>query len=379
MSVRVLHLHSTFAAGGKESRAVRLMNAWGARARHTVLSAVPGALAARQLIAPGVEAGFPPAPSLAGKPAPGRYLQLARLMAAHDLVLSYNWGAMDGVMAHRLLARRMGLPPLIHHEDGFNADELHRQKRKRVLFRRAALGTAHALVVPSATLETVAQRHWKRPAAHVRRIPNGVALDRYARHPEADAIPGFRRLGGEVVIGTLAGLRSVKNLPLLVRAFARAGGQARLVIVGDGPERAAIEATARETGVSDRVVLPGFLPDPARFIGHFDVFALSSDSEQFPISVAEAMAAGLPVAATAVGDVHAMLSPENRRLLVEAGDEAGLAQALARLIGSRDLRHRLGDANRSVARTHYGEEAMLAAYAALYEDAIGRPGALHRP
>ncbi|USI73117.1 glycosyltransferase [Sphingomonas morindae] len=376
MSVRLLHLHSTFAPGGKESRAVRLMNAFGDHARHAVLSAVPGALGARALIAPDVAVEYPAAPSLAGLPAPRRYWQIARFMRGFDLVLSYNWGAMDGVMAHRLFARTLGLPPLIHHEDGFNSDELAGQKRRRVYFRRAALATALALVVPSATLETVARGSWRQPAARLRRIANGVPLERFAGQPEPDAIPGFRRMPGEVVIGTMAGLRAVKNLPLLVRAFAAAGGQARLVIVGEGPEREAIRAAAAAAGVADRVLLPGFLPDPARYIGHFDIFALSSDSEQFPIALVEAMAAGLPVAATRVGDVAAMVAEPNRRLLAAPGDAEGLGEALARLVASRDLRHRLGGANRAEAWSQYGEDAMIGAYRALYGSALGRPGVL---
>ena len=74
--------------------------------------------------------------------------------------------------------------------------------------------------------------------------------------------------------------------------------------------------------------MPGFLADPARWIGHFDIFALSSDSEQFPISLVEAMAAGLPAVATAVGDVSAIVSADNRPLIVEPDDEAAFAAAL---------------------------------------------------
>jgi glycosyltransferase involved in cell wall biosynthesis len=378
MPVRILHLHSTFSPGGKETRAVRLMNAFGDHAEHTILNAQPDATGARDLIAPVIAAAFPggAAPSLIGKPAPARYWQLARYMAGFDLVLSYNWGAMDGVMAHRLYRHLVRMPPLIHHEDGFNTDELVRQKRKRVLFRRHALPTAHALVVPSARLETIAKTDWKRPPASIRRIANGVPLDRYAGHPEADAIPGFRRVPGDVVVGTMAGLRTIKNLPRLVRAFAAAQAGGRLVIVGEGPERDAIARAAADCGVYDRVLLPGFLADASRYVGHFDIFALSSDSEQFPISLVEAMAAGLPVVSTDVGDVCAMVAPESRRYVVPADDEAAFAAALDRLIANRDLRHQLGAANRAVAWRDYGEAKMIAAYRALYEEAIGRPGVL---
>jgi L-malate glycosyltransferase len=379
MPVRVLHLHSTFSLGGKEARAVRLMNAFGRSAEHVVLSAVPGALGARDAIDPGIVVAFPgdgEAPSLIGKPGPARYWRLARYMAGFDLVLSYNWGAMDGVAARRLYAGAMRLPPLVHHEDGFNADELARQKPARVLFRRAMLGAAYRVVVPSERLERIARDVWKQPVRRVQRIANGIALDRYAGLPDADAIPGFRRAPGDIVVGTMAGLRGVKNLPRLVRAFAAAGAAGRLVIVGEGPEREAILGAAQAEGVAERLLLPGFLPDAARYVGHFDIFALSSDSEQFPIAMIEAMAAGLPVVATDVGDVCTMVSPENRRFVVPADDEGAFADALARLIASRDLRHRLGTANRIVARERYGEDAMIAAYRALYETALRRPGAL---
>jgi len=379
MPVRILHLHSTFSLGGKEARAVRLMNAFGDAAEHVVLSAVPGALGAREAIDPEVVVAFPSdaeAPSLIGKPGLRRYWRLARYMARFDLVLSYNWGAMDGVAARRLYAGAMRLPPLVHHEDGFNADELIRQKPARVQFRRLMLGAAYRTVVPSERLEKIAREVWKQPAPRVQRIANGIALNRYVVLPDADAIPGFRRAPGDIVVGTMAGLRGVKNLPRLVRAFAASGSTGRLVIVGEGPEKNVIVREANDRGVNDRVLLPGFLADASRYVGHFDIFALSSDSEQFPIAMIEAMAAGLPVVATDVGDVCAMVAPENRRFVVPADDEAGFADALGRLIASRDLRYRLGTANRVVARERYGEDVMIAAYRALYETAMRRPGVL---
>jgi L-malate glycosyltransferase len=378
MPVRILHLHSTFAPGGKEARTVRLMNAFNGGAHHTVLSAVPDALGARDLIGKSIVVDFPgdAAPSLIGKPEPRRYWRIARYMAAFDLVLSYNWGAMDGVMAHRMYRRTLRLPPLVHHEDGFNSDERDGQKRARVLFRIAGLGSAYALVVPSERLETIAREDWRRPPAKVRRIANGVPLERFEGQPVPDAIPGFRRMPGDVIVGTMAGLRSIKNLPRLVRAFAAANAGGRLVIVGEGPERGVIEAAARKAGIADRLMMPGFLPDPARYVGHFDIFALSSDSEQFPISLIEAMAAGLPIVSTDVGDVCHMVPQESRRYVVPLDDEAGFAAALDRLIANRDLRHRLGSANRAVAWRDYGEVAMIDAYRTLYEQAMGHPGAL---
>ena len=128
--VRVLHCHSTFAPGGKEARSVRLINAFGDAAEHVILSGVPGQLGARAGIVPGIRVDFPAdAPPLTGPPTPARLWRLSRYLRGFDLVLTYNWGAFDAVMANRLF----GGAPLIHHEDGFNEDEAVRQKPARVL------------------------------------------------------------------------------------------------------------------------------------------------------------------------------------------------------------------------------------------------------
>jgi len=371
---RILHLHSTFDLGGKEARAVRLMNHFGGAAHHTILTAVPDALGARAAINPGIRADFPNnAPSLAGKPNLARYRQFADYFGNFDLILSYNWGAMDGVMARTIFHSITPLPPVIHHEDGFNEDEAVRLKRKRNWFRMVALARTDALVVPSHTLEQIALKVWKQPDSRVRRIPNGIDVAAYAKRPQKGAMPGFQRRDGEIVIGTLAGLRAVKNLPRLVRAVAALDRPVRLVIVGEGPERAAIAAEAARLGLGDRLLMPGFLKTPARYVGLFDIFALSSDSEQQPISVMEAMAAGLPVAAPMVGDVAHMVAPDNAILLGEPGSEAGLIDCLKRLADDPVLRTALGQANRARAEAEFDEQHMLQRYSALYGRAMGRP------
>ena len=364
---RLLHLHSSFSLGGKEVRAVRLMNLIGPRARHTILSAVPDALGARDAIDPGIDVIFPAdAPPLHGKPGPARYRDLARFMRQFDLVLSYNWGSMDGVMAHRIFAPFQDLPPLIHHEDGFNEDESVRRNGKRNAFRRLALPTAEALVVPSALLERIAADEWgaRRRTVVIR---NGIDTEAYEAKPSV-AIAGLGRREGDVVIGTVAGLRKVKDLPRLIRAVATLSANVRLVVVGEGPERAAIAAEAAACGLADRLVMPGFMAEPARWIGHFNLLALSSRSEQAPIAVIEAMAAGLPVVSPDVGDVAAMVAEENRRFI--AADEAGFRAALAELADNAPLRVQVGAANRRVAAERFDESTMVAAYENLYGRAL---------
>lgn len=349
------------------------MNAFGPGIAHDVVSAVPGATAAAAAIDGKISVSFPQDfPSLSGRPTPGRLQRLAAAMKDYDLVLTYNWGAMDAVMAHTLFGDFLKLPPLVHHEDGFNEDEAVKLKTTRNWYRRLALGRASALIVPSRQLEAVALGAWQQPPGRVRLIANGIPLAAYTKTPRPDALPRIVKRPGELWVGTLAGLRAVKNLPRLVRAFAGLPEEWQLVILGEGPERDAIKAQAHDSGVAHRVHLPGFAPDPAKAVGLFDIFALSSDSEQFPISVVEAMAAGLPVASPAVGDVAAMLAPENQPFICAPQDDAALADVLGRLANDAALRAEIGAANRAHARAHYDEAAMIAAYKQVYARALGK-------
>lgn len=376
MPIHILHLHSTFALGGKEARAVRLMNAFGDKARHTIVSAMPDQLGARDSIAKGIKyeiAQNPP--PLTGKPSVRRYEDIARFMRRFDLVLTYNWGAIDGVMAARVFGK--GLPPIVHHEDGFNADEAQRLNPVRNMYRRLALPAANALVVPSHVLERIALKHWHQPPERVHRIANGVPTALYAGKPDARLIPQLaKRRDGEVFIGCVAGLRPVKDLPMLVRACAGVNARFKLVILGEGPERQTILDAAEAMAIEDQVILPGFLPEPHRYMGLFDIYAMSSRSEQAPISVIEAMAAGLPVVSTRVGDVATMISPENVPFLAPRHNEVDLRDRIDTLARHPDSRRYIGALNRDRARALFDEAAMVSSYARLYGAAMGRPDAL---
>lgn len=369
---RILHLHSTFDAGGKEVRCVRLINAWGKDADHAIVSGDLEKRGAARLLSPRVKVKWPRFPSLQGRPTPGRLKDIAAAMAGYDLICTYNWGAIDAVMAHTLFADVFKLPPLVHHEDGFNEDEAVRLKTRRNWYRRIALGRSAALVVPSKKLERIALDIWKQPRTRVQRISNGIDTRAFAAVPRRDALPGLIKRPGEMWLGSLAGLREVKNLPVLVRALAKLPPHWHLVIAGDGPEREALVRLSIELGVEDRVHLPGFVAKPEGLVGLFDIFALSSHSEQFPISVVEAMAAGLPVVAPRVGDIGEMVASENGPYLAPPGEEGLLTDILRELADSPADCKRIGAANRQKARAEYDEKAMMDRYRALYWGLMGR-------
>lgn len=376
MPIHILHLHSTFNLGGKEARAVRLMNAFGDKARHTIVSAMPDQLAAREHIAKGIkyEIAQDP-PPLLGKPSVGRYEAIARYMRRFDLVLTYNWGAIDGVMAARVFGK--GLPPVVHHEDGFNQDEAERLNPVRNMYRRIALPAANALVVPSEVLERIALKQWRQPRERLLRIANGVPTMLYAGKPDPNLIPQLKKKKpGTLVVGCVAGLRPVKDLPMLVRAVAGLNTRFKLVIVGEGPERQNILDAAEAMAIEDDVILTGFLSEPHKYMGLFDVFALSSKSEQAPISVIEAMATGLPVIAPMVGDIATMVGTRNQHYLSPERTEVVLRDRIEMFSKHPEERGYVGEENRARARALFDEGEMIAAYARLYGAAMGRPDAL---
>src|SRR5262249_47268159 len=138
----------------------------------------------------------------------------------------------------------------------------------------------------------------------------------------------------------------------------KAGVALCLVIIGDGAERAALESQASQLGIADSVLFAGYVPDPVAAYRAMDLFALSPDTEQMPFSLMEAMATGLAVVSTDVGDVRRMLAPENVPYLAEI-DEASLAAMLRPPLEQATVRAQLGVANRLKAERVNNENAMF--------------------
>lgn len=357
----VLHVFSTFAAGGPQVRTVQLIDALGGEFRH-LIHAMDGRYGAMDLLQnPQLAERAPPLPE--GGTIWRRIRGYRRWLKERqaDVLATYNWGAIEVAAAASFMR---GLRH-IHHEEGFGPEEASRQLKRRVLFRRLALRRAEAIVVPSQKLRILALDKWRLPEKKVQLIENGVDIAAFGE-TKPDVIPGFTKRSDEITIGTLAGLRPEKNLGLLVRAFAALKTPAKLVIVGEGPERALIKAEAQRLGVLDKLVLPGFIARPQDYLGLFDIFALSSKTEQFPISLVEAMAAGRPVVATDVGDIRAVLPEEQQDFVAGSVDEQGLASALQCLADDENLRRKLGELNKLRVAAHYGFNKTVAAYKALY-------------
>lgn len=364
----LVHIFPSFDPGGVPLRIVNLINLFGAAYRHTIVS-LDETVGALDNLAPGRDA------AIARAPATGRHLlstviavrsALARLKP--DLLLTYNWGATEWALTNTIFR----FAPHIHFESGFGPEETERQFRRRILFRRVALRGATRLVVPSQTLVEIATRVWKLAPRKVCYVPNGVDVRRFAVSPGADALPGFDRRPGEIVVGTVAPLRREKNLERLIQAFAalHEPPESRLLIVGEGAERAQLESLVNQLGLQERVVFTGHMDRVERAFALLDIFAMSSDTEQMPNSLLQAMAAGLPVAATDVGDIRPILADANRPFVVPKQDDGALTGALRTLIHDAPLRERLGHGNRERVRAVYSMEKMLDAYDGLYRSAM---------
>jgi glycosyltransferase involved in cell wall biosynthesis len=352
----LLHVFPTFAVGGSQMRFAQLARLHGERYRHTVIA---------------LDGKTDMAQRLSGLPVTCRQLQFDkrkplqtwRLFRADlhatrpDVLLTYNWGAIEWALINRL----DGVARHIHIEDGFGPEEASKQLRRRIWARRLALsGKNTTVVLPSRNLERIARNIWALAPDRVRFISNGIDCPRFA-------VPVRSGSDGRTVIGTVASLRREKNIARLIQAFAktaseRASGAVELLIVGDGAEREGLQQLAHTLNIAGQVRFAGQSNRPEDWYPRMDIFALSSDTEQMPLSVLEAMAAGLPVVATAVGDVAQMVSAENRDYVVPAQD---FAAVLARLIDDGAAQRSIGLANEKQARENFDENVMAANYAAL--------------
>lgn len=355
--MKVLHVFPSFAVGGAEVRFAALANRFGARWQH-MLVALDGRTDCALRISPDVPFTLVPSPVQKGEgPAGLLRIRTALRQLAPAVLVTSNWGSIEWAAAARTIP---GLRH-VHTEDGFGPDEAFGQKPRRVLARRLVLSHS-AVVLPSMRLLAIARDVWRLPERRLHYIPNGLDLSVFAPPPP-------RGSPEAPLIGTVAKLRPEKNLARLLRAVAllRDGGIAyRLLVVGDGPQRAELEALAAERGIADRVRFAGHVANPAGLYAEMDLFALSSDTEQMPFSVLEAMASALPVASTDVGDVRSMLAAGNAPFLADR-DDAALAQALGALIADPLLRLELGRANRAKVERDYDQEKMFQAYAALID------------
>ena len=297
-------------------------------------------------------------------------LKLARLIRRErpGIVHSQSWSGVDATLA-KLLSPGV---KLVHSEHGRNYSDLRRQPLARRLARRGVYQLANAVFAISGEVREFYCRQTGFPAERMQVIPNGIDVRRI---DQADASGIREELGiapDDFVFGTIARLDLTKDTITLVRAFAavalpRRDPKLKLLIAGDGEQRARLEEFVSLMDLNRVVIFTGQRRDVPRLLRAMDVFALSSVSEGMPLTVLEAMAARLPVVATAVGALPEMIVEGKTGFLVPMRHAVAMSDKLEEFIANRQLAKTFGEAARHKVEREFTLERMLRSYAELYE------------
>lgn len=237
--------------------------------------------------------------------------------------------------------------------------------RLQLAGQRQAYRLAHAIVANSAAAAAQLAKEGV-PASKVRLIPNGVDTERFG---QARPTRAPRR------IVMVANLRPEKGHDVLLEAaphILAVHPDAEFVLAGDGPRRAALESQARACGVDRHVRFLGECRNVPEVLASGDVFVLPSRTEAMPNAVIEAMAAGLPVVASAVGGIPELISPDRTGLLVPPGNPVALAESVNQLMNDPGRAASLGRAARAFITREFGFGRMVSRFEELYLSAIER-------
>jgi glycosyltransferase involved in cell wall biosynthesis len=256
----------------------------------------------------------------------------------------------------------------VHTKHGMNPDAT-----RRLWLRRTAATLVDAYVAVTPALAKVAAERAECDPTRIHVVSNGIDVTRFA--PSAEARARVRQElgipGDSWLVGTVGRLAPEKDQALLIRAMAPLLDERRqLVLVGDGPEREALERVRSETWRAEYVHLIGARGDVAPYLAAMDAFVLSSRTEGLPLGLLEAMATGVPVISTAVGGIPDLIRSGENGILVPAGDEKALLRELVTLAGQPTAGLVLGQAGRETVLARYSLSQMAERYEALYEQVL---------
>ncbi len=295
--------------------------------------------------------------------------QLTQLMKARDvrIVHAHLWGAS---FWGRLAARMSGVPIIIVHEHGMQP---WRGGLHFLCDRWLAGRTNRALFASAQVMRTYQEKTGINPATCTM-IPNGVALT----VPDANRETLRQQRGwalDERVIISVGRLSPEKGYEDLLKAFALLAPRTpnvRLVLVGDGAQRAALQTLQAQLGLNGRVTFAGQQQDVAGWLAAADLYVQPSRREGLPLAVLEAMAAGVPVVATDVGDLAQVIMDGRNGYLVPAQQPEALAEKLVTLVQQLDRQQAVIDAAKALVRERYSDAHMVQAVERVYEEELTR-------
>ncbi len=236
--------------------------------------------------------------------------------------------------------------------------------RSHVAANRIVSRMATCVLANSEAVRTTLRVEDRVPESRIAVIPNFVGPEAFAGYPEDARLALFGQLGippGVPVVGSVARLSTTKDHATLLRAAAPVCAESpmHLLLIGSGPTLEPLRAQAATLGIADRVHFAGTLPNIPNPHGLLDVSVLASLTEGFPNSVVEAMAAGRPVIATAVGGTSEALQEGRTGYLFTPGDATALARSLRALLASPEQRRSFGEAGKALAETRYHRDRVI--------------------
>lgn len=266
------------------------------------------------------------------------------------------------------------VPLRLHGEHGWDSADIGGSSKKNQLIRRLLQRFINHFICLSAESEQYLRSKIGIPAARLSRICNGVDVERFAKAAPVTLWPNSQSISPVLFI-SVGRLATVKNHALLLRAFAlllqqapQFSDTARLVLVGDGPCRAALEQQSQALGISDKVHFSGERQDISSVMQGADVFVLPSLAEGISNTLLEAMAAGTPVIATAVGGNPDLLPPTLRTTnLVPSDDAQALMQAMLRYLKQPQALKTDAELVKNHCHQHFSIDTMVNRYKRIYD------------
>ncbi|HEX5164853.1 MAG TPA: glycosyltransferase family 4 protein [Thermomicrobiales bacterium] len=214
------------------------------------------------------------------------------------------------------------------------------------------------------------------PAARIVSIPNGIDTTTFKPAPVTERTELRRQLHlpeGVPIAVFVGRLQPVKQVDVLLEAWSSLTS-GRLVILGDGDQRASLEAQATRLNLTDRVEFRGMVPNAVDFLRAADIFVLPSASEGLSVALLEAMASGLVPIATAIGGTTDLIRDGQTGLLVQSSDVAGLNAALCHALADADWRREVSEAARTFVVANYDMRVITAQLAGVYRDVVDATG-----
>lgn len=376
-SMKLLWVFSSFGLGAAQNRFAALADQLGDEYEH-VICAMDGDFEAARLIPDSVrwrKLAFDS--KRASLISLGNLWSIRKILARERpaILLTQNQRALEWLLANR----GPGAAPHVHFEDAVGQEELLDAADSAAAWarRRAFPGKNRLFVSSSREIAAAMHARWGAPADAVRHIPLGLDLAPFREIERLAPTDGDVTTLG--VVGPLTKRKRVDRALRMTATLLERGREVRLLVFGEGPDRARLEAEARSLGLGERARFLGATADMGAAMAALDLLVAAADRDHSPQAVIAAMAAGLPVVGADVGEIGEILDPANALFVRPTSDESAMTAAAELLIADPGVRRAIGAANRARAVERHDVDVMARRYKTLFQEVTGETGVLMLP